>query len=162
MKVWHVGLVFFLMVSAVQAESVESIEAKQAKEVAKALVGPTDFRALFAQAIDSKDGRIGAQLKGPLAERMKAELKTDANIFVGIAVVKALPQPGCARLAVQFIAPNAKLPTANGGVSPLKGVGFELNMCRDGNPPILIDGKAQTPPNPSSANNSKIIQSTMK
>lgn len=96
----------------------------------------TNFRALFAEAIDSPNGNARTEVRGALLEKMQSEIKTNARIFVDVKTIGTLKQPGCKRLQVLFSAPESRLPTKDGGVAPLKGVGFQLNMCRDGRPPM--------------------------
>lgn len=98
----------------------------------------TNFRTLFSAAIDAPDGLVKTEVHGPLLRKIQSDIHTNARIFVEVKVIQVLLQPGCKRLKVTFSAPESRLPTMDGGVAPLDGVGFDLNMCRDGNPPGVI------------------------
>ena len=103
----------------------------------------TDFRSLFTKVIDAPGGVVKTELHGPLLQKVQSEVHTDARVFVEVRAIQVLPQPGCKRLKVIFSAPESRLPTKDGGTAPLDGVGFEVNMCRDGNPPGLINSRKE-------------------
>ena len=103
----------------------------------------TDFRTLFAAAIDAQNGVVESEVQGPLLKNIQRNIHTDARIFVEVRAIQVLPQPGCKRLKVTFSAPESRLPTKDGGTAPLDGVGFEVNICRDGNPPGLINSRKE-------------------
>ncbi len=105
------------------------------------LAVPTDFRVLFATAIDAPNGVVKSEVQGPLLKKIQSEVHTDARVFVEVRAIQVLPQPGCKRLQVTFSSPDSRLPTRDGGSAPLSGVGFALNMCRDGNPPGIVSGR---------------------
>lgn len=95
----------------------------------------TDFRGLFRQAIDAPPGQvIHTELTGTVAARIQKQIGTNARVYADVRTVRVLPQAGCRRLAVEFSAPEARVPTKDGGHAPLQGVGFQLNICRDGSP----------------------------
>ena len=103
----------------------------------------TDFRTLFTMAIDAPSGVVKSEVHGPLLNKIQSEVHTNARVFVEVRAIQVLPQPGCKRLKVTFSAPESRLPTKDGGTAPLDGVGFEVNMCRDGNPPGVISSRKE-------------------
>jgi hypothetical protein len=100
----------------------------------------TDFKMLFKQALETS-GVVRAELSGPVLKKIQNQINSDARIFVEIQAIRALPQEGCKRLKVLFSAPDAKLPTSAGTTVPLEGLGFQLNLCPDMNPPVSSASK---------------------
>ncbi len=93
-----------------------------------------DWRGIVMQALNSPSGSAEVVLTGPLAEKTKAGLKTDADILLRVSTVATLPQPGCKRMEVLMYIPGKKFPTTDGGEHEFRS-GFQLNVCPDGRPP---------------------------
>ena len=94
----------------------------------------TDFRALFAHAIDAPDGRAHVTVEGKVARDIQQKIGTTAPVVADVRTVKSWQQAGCKRLAVKLTTPDFKMKTSAGQMRPF-GVEYELNVCRDGQPP---------------------------
>ena len=94
----------------------------------------TDFRALFASAIDAPDGRAHTIVEGKVARDIQQKIGTTAPVVADVRTVKSWQQEGCKRLAVKLSTPDFKMKTTAGQMGPF-GIEYQLNVCRDGHPP---------------------------
>ncbi|WP_104962933.1 hypothetical protein [Pseudomonas sp. XWY-1] len=79
-----------------------------------------------------RTGHASAELTGDQADVWKAKTQSREPIMVEAKVVEQLKQPGCARVAIQYI--QQLVPKVTGGSGPLE-VGWGMNVCEDGAPP---------------------------
>lgn len=95
----------------------------------------SEVRGLLLAAIDARDGSASARLAGPIAQKLRTETKAPANTRV-LATVTTVSvfRPGCKRLRLTLAMPTHKMATINGTTEPFV-MFYELNLCRDGQPP---------------------------
>ena len=72
------------------------------------------------------------ELNGPTAEFFKAQTRSSVPVMVQVRTVKKFAEAGCARL--QATLAQDAVPTQDGKRIPFV-VRYELNLCRDGQPP---------------------------
>lgn len=88
-------------------------------------------KAILIDAI--KHGSASGILTGPQADAWKRKTGSSDPILVEAKVIKRFSQPDCARLAVKMT--QAKIPKKDGSTGPLE-VGWGMNLCTDGLPPM--------------------------
>ena len=99
-----------------------------------------DLKAQLIAAIDAHEGRSEGELSGPMAEVFQAQTRSSAPVRVQVRRLIAFAQAGCARLQATLM--QEDVPTREGKRVPF-AVRYELNLCRDGQPPSEgIDLKA--------------------
>ena len=91
-----------------------------------------DLKAQLIAAIDAHEGRSEGELSGPMAEVFQAQTRSSAPVRVQVRRLIAFAQAGCARLQVTVM--QEDVPTREGQRVPF-AVRYELNLCRDGQPP---------------------------
>jgi hypothetical protein len=91
-----------------------------------------DLKTHLLAAIDSREGRSEGDLSGPMAERFKAQTQSDTPVRVQVRTLTKFAQAGCARLQATLV--QEDVPTREGKRLPF-AVRYELNLCRDGQPP---------------------------
>jgi hypothetical protein len=90
-------------------------------------------KALLIQAIDAPDGKASGELVGPVAELFRQATGSSAPVLADVSTIKSFQQEGCKRLQLRL---------QQGGVKGKDGkqgevvFNYELNLCRDGSPPI--------------------------
>lgn len=95
----------------------------------------SQVRGLLLAAIDSKSGTADAWLIGPMAQKLRTETKAPDGTRVRASVsTVTLIRPGCKRLRLTLAMPTHKMLTRNGTREPFQ-MAYELNLCRDGQPP---------------------------
>ncbi len=103
----------------------------------------TDLKQHLIAAIDSPEGRADGDLSGPMAAFFQSQTRSSAPIRVQVRTLKRFAQAGCARLQATLI--QEEVPTREGKQIPF-AVRYELNLCRDGQPPsegIDLDSASQ-------------------
>ena len=99
-----------------------------------------DLKVHLIAAIDAPEGRSEGELSGPMAEVFQAQTRSSAPVRVQVRRLIAFAQAGCARLQATLM--QEDVPTREGKRVPF-AVRYELNLCRDGQPPSEgIDLKA--------------------
>ncbi len=94
-----------------------------------------DVRGLLISAIDTRDGATGAWLVGPMAQKLRNDTKAPPNTRIKASVTTVqVFRPGCKRLRLSLAMPTHKMLTVNGTREPFQ-MAYELNLCRDGQPP---------------------------
>jgi len=102
---------------------------------AKTLPETANVRGLLLSAIDSRDGTAEAWLVGEMAQKLKNDTKAPANTRVKASVsTLQVFRPGCKRLRLLLSMPTHRMKTTKGTVEPFQ-MYYELNLCRDGQPP---------------------------
>jgi hypothetical protein len=91
-----------------------------------------DLKQFLISAIDAPNGQADGELSGPMAEFFKAQTRSSAPVMVQVRTVKKFSAAGCARLQATLL--QDAVPTRDGKVIPF-AVRYELNLCRDGQPP---------------------------
>lgn len=95
----------------------------------------SQIRSLLLRAIDAPDGQAQAWVIGDIAQKIKLETKAPPATRVK-AVVTTVQQirPGCKRLRLELSTPTHSMRTLDGSLEPFR-MFYELNLCRDGQPP---------------------------
>ncbi len=91
-----------------------------------------ELKQYLIAAIDSSDGRSDGELSGSMAEFFKLQTHSSAPVKVQVRTLSKFSEPGCARLEANLIQEN--VPTKEGKQIPVV-IRYELNLCRDGQPP---------------------------
>jgi hypothetical protein len=91
-----------------------------------------DLKQHLIAAIDAPNGQSDGELSGPMAEFLKAQTRSTAPVMVQVRTVKKFAAAGCARLQATLL--QDAVPTQDGKRIPF-AVRYELNLCRDGQPP---------------------------
>ncbi|WP_299162240.1 hypothetical protein [Accumulibacter sp.] len=91
-----------------------------------------DLKQHLIAAIDAPDGRSDGDLSGRMAEFFKGQTRSSAPVRVQVRTLRKFATAGCARLVATLIQDD--VPTKDGKRIPL-AVRYELNLCRDGQPP---------------------------
>ena len=91
-----------------------------------------DLKQHLIAAIDAPDGRYDGELSGRMAEFFKGQTRSPAPVRVQVRTLSKFATAGCARLEATLIQDD--VPTKDGKRIPL-AVRYELNLCRDGQPP---------------------------
>lgn len=89
-----------------------------------------------------KTGHATGELTGDQADVWMAQTRSREPIMVEAKVVEQLKQPGCARVAIQYS--QQMVPKVSGGSGPLE-VGWGMNICDDGAPPVEPSHLPQDP-----------------
>jgi hypothetical protein len=91
-----------------------------------------DLKQHLIAAIDAPDGRSDGELSGRMAEFFKGQTRSSAPVRLQVRTLRKFAEAGCARLEATLI--QDEVPTKDGKRIPL-AVRYELNLCRDGQPP---------------------------
>lgn len=91
-----------------------------------------DLKQHLIAAIDAPNGQSDGELSGPTAEFFKAQTHSSAPVMVQVRTVKKFAEAGCARLQATLM--QDAVPTQDGKLIPF-AVRYELNLCRNGQPP---------------------------
>ena len=91
-----------------------------------------DLKQYLIAAIDAHNGQSDGELSGPMAEFFKAQTHSTAPVMVQVRTVKKFAAAGCARLQATLL--QDAVPTRDGKLIPF-AVRYELNLCRNGQPP---------------------------
>ena len=91
-----------------------------------------DLKQHLIAAIDAPDGRSDGDLSGRMAEFFKGQTRSSSPVRVQVRTLRKFAEAGCARLEATLI--QEDVPTKDGKRIPL-AVRYELNLCRDGQPP---------------------------
>lgn len=91
-----------------------------------------DLKQYLIAAIDTPNGQSDGELSGPMAEFFKAQTHSTSPVMVQVRTVKKFSAAGCARLQATLL--QDAVPTQDGKLIPF-AVRYELNLCRDGQPP---------------------------
>jgi len=95
-------------------------------------VHAADLKQVLIAAIDAPDGRSDGDLGGRMAEFFKGQTRSSSPVRVQVRTLRKFAEVGCARLEATLI--QDEVPTKDGKRIPLV-VRYELNLCRDGQPP---------------------------
>lgn len=91
-----------------------------------------DLKQHLIAAIDAPNGQSDGELSGSMAEFFKAQTHSSAPVMVQVRTVKKFAEAGCARLQATLM--QDAVPTQDGKLIPF-AVRYELNLCRNGQPP---------------------------
>ena len=91
-----------------------------------------DLKHYLIMAIDAPNGQSDGELTGPMAEYFKGQTRSSAPLMVQIRTVNKFAGEGCARLQATLM--QDAVPTQE-GKQILFAVRYELNLCRNGQPP---------------------------
>jgi len=91
-----------------------------------------DLKHHLITAIDAPDGRSDGELSGRMAEFFKGQTRSSAPVRLQVRTLRKFAEAGCARLEAMLI--QNEVPTGDGKRVPF-AVRYELNLCRDGQPP---------------------------
>jgi len=91
-----------------------------------------DLKQVLIAAIDAPDGRSDGELGGRMAEFFKGQTRSSAPVRLQVRTLRKFAEAGCARLEAMLI--QNEVPTGDGKRVPF-AVRYELNLCRDGQPP---------------------------
>ena len=91
-----------------------------------------DLKQVLIAAIDAPDGRSDGDLSGRMAEFFKGQTRSSGPVRVQVRTLRKFAEAGCARLEATLIQDD--VPTKDGKRIPF-AVRYELNLCRDGQPP---------------------------
>ncbi|EXI72197.1 MAG: hypothetical protein AW10_04261 [Candidatus Accumulibacter appositus] len=91
-----------------------------------------DLKQHLIAAIDAPDGRSDGDLSGRMAEFFKGQTRSSSPVRLQVRTLRKFAEAGCARLEATLIQDD--VPTKDGNRIPL-AVRYELNLCRDGQPP---------------------------
>jgi hypothetical protein len=91
-----------------------------------------DLKQHLIAAIDAPDGRSDGDLGGWMTELFKGQTRSPAPVRVQVKTLRKFAEVGCARLEATLIQDD--VPTRDGKRIPF-AVRYELNLCRDGQPP---------------------------
>ena len=91
-----------------------------------------DLKQHLIAAIDAPNGQSDGELSGSMAEFFKAQTRSSAPVMVQVRTVKKFAKAGCARLQATLM--QDAVPTQDGKLIPF-AVRYELNLCRNGQPP---------------------------
>lgn len=97
-----------------------------------------DFKPLVVGALDAPAGELTKTFAAntPWVQVMRQKLGTEGPITVTTKVVKKFKEEGCGRVEATFLVHDAKVVKASArGVEDTK-FSFQLNVCRDGMPPV--------------------------
>jgi hypothetical protein len=95
-------------------------------------VHSADLKQVLIAAIDAPDGRSDGELSGRMAEFFKGQTRSSAPVRLQVRTLRKFAEAGCARLEATLIQDD--VPTGDGKRVPF-AVRYELNLCRDGQPP---------------------------
>lgn len=91
-----------------------------------------DLKAHLLAALDAPEGRSDGDLSGPMAALFQAQTRSSGPVRVGVRTVRKSAQAGCARLQATLL--QDEVPTREGKRVAF-AVRYEVNLCRDGQPP---------------------------
>jgi len=91
-----------------------------------------DLKAHLLAALDAPAGRSDGELSGPMAELFQAQTRSSGSVRIQVRTLRKFALPGCARLEATLL--QDEVPTREGKRVPF-AVRYELNLCRDGQPP---------------------------
>lgn len=91
-----------------------------------------DLKQHLIAAIDAPNGQSDGELSGPTVEFFKAQTRSSAPVMAQVRTVKKFAEAGCARLQATLM--QDAVPTQDGKLIPF-AVSYELNLCRNGQPP---------------------------
>lgn len=97
-----------------------------------------DFKPLVVGALDAPTGELAKTFAAntPWVQVMRQKLGTEGPITVTTKVVKRFKEEGCGRVEATFLVHDAKIvKTSARGVEDTR-FAFQLNVCRDGMPPV--------------------------
>lgn len=91
-----------------------------------------DLKAHLLAALAAPEGQSDGELSGPMAELFQAQTRSSGPVRVEVRTVRKSAQAGCARLQATLL--QDEVPTREGKRVAF-AVRYELNLCRDGQPP---------------------------
>jgi hypothetical protein len=94
------------------------------------------LRPLLIEAIDAADGAARGVLAGPPSEVLRRRGVSSEPLEVEVTTLKVYRQPGCRRLNVRFAQRAVK---TGDGPPQDRAMAFQLNYCRDGQPPRTLE-----------------------
>ena len=101
----------------------------------------SSHRELLLRAMKSPSGTASMEINGPMADMIRGQInRPNAKIIADVMTLGDLPQAGCKRFAIRFTTPGTLLPTKD-GQDRMLDVALKLNMCENGMPPGVEDGK---------------------
>jgi hypothetical protein len=93
-------------------------------------------REPLMRALDT-DGEVAVILTGEVAEKIRLQTRAPADTRVRAKVTTVnVIRPGCKRLHMELSEPTHLMKTIKGTEEPFV-MWYELNLCRDGNPPQI-------------------------
>lgn len=95
-----------------------------------------DLKHFLFQALSSPTGSAeGVLTDDKISDFFRQQTRSREPVKVVVATLRHFNQEGCSRLAVTLGQDNVPLKT--GGEAPFS-MRYELNLCRDGSPPIEV------------------------
>lgn len=102
--------------------------------VISATVQAEDMKHFLFQALSSPTGSAeGVLTDEKISDYFQQQTRSNEPVKVSVSTIKHFKQEGCSRLAV--VMGQDKVPLKTGGNVPFS-VRYELNLCRDGSPPV--------------------------
>ena len=93
-----------------------------------------DLKHFLFQALSSPAGSAeGVLTDDKISDFFRQQTRSGEPVKVLVSTLKHFNQEGCSRLAVTL--GQDKVPLKEGGNAPFS-MGYEINLCRDGSPPI--------------------------
>jgi len=103
----------------------------------------TDIKSYLFQALDGFDGKAAGIVTGDDAERFRQRTKSTEPVNISVSTVKHFKQKGCSRLAALLTQEGVM---TKEGVKVPFAIRYELNLCRDGRPPVESIDLSKLPP----------------
>lgn len=93
-----------------------------------------DMKHFLFQALSSPNGSAdGVLSEDKISDYFKQQTHSTEPVKVSVSTIKRFKQDGCSRLVVTL--GQDKVPLKTGGIAPFS-LRYELNLCRDGSPPV--------------------------
>lgn len=92
----------------------------------------SELKQHLLSAIEAPTGKSEGELSGSMAEFFKAQTRSGSPVRVQVRTIQRFTEAGCARLEATLL--QDSVPTTNGRQIPF-AVRYELNLCRNGQPP---------------------------
>jgi hypothetical protein len=98
-----------------------------------------DVAAMVRQAITQ--GHASGYVDGPIAEQTRLKLNATGPLNLEVKKIYDFEQPDCARVQLNFLQSDALLPSAT--MPKDYSWATQMNICSDGQPPVITKRKAQ-------------------
>lgn len=94
-------------------------------------------------AMNSTNGTAEAQIVGPLADKIRAQIqKPDAKVVAKAKIIGRLPAEDCKVVEISFTTPGTRLKTPQGDMRDLD-IRMPFNVCKNGS--LMTNEEARMP-----------------